>query len=160
MSRPRQRCRHTPVRPSVDRLTAAVLLRAARRADAADDTIEWASTIMPDRNPVRRLRIQQLLAHGNFEAADALIAQGLRRRPTDASLSLLRARSLFAQDRFDSAGRELRLVLTRRSHHRGALELAGKVAMRLGHPRQAVRLFQRAQGVRCDDRGNLAMPAR
>ena len=43
MSRHRQQRRRTPMRPSVDRPTAAVLLRAARRADAADDAIEWAS---------------------------------------------------------------------------------------------------------------------
>jgi len=136
----------------VDRPTAAVLLRAARRAGAADDAIEWAFTVMADRNPVRRLRIEQLLAHQDFEAADTLIAQGLRQRPTDASLSLLRARSLYAQDRFESAGQELRLVLARRPEHRAALELAGTVAMRRGRPRQAVRLFQRAQGRRSDDR--------
>lgn len=152
MSRHRQQRRRTPMRPSVDRPTAAVLLRAARRADAADDAIEWAFTVMADRNPVRRLRIKQLLAHEDFEAADTLIAQGLRRRPTDASLSLLRARSLYAQDRLEPAGRELRLVLARRPHHRGALELAGTVAIRLGQPRQAVKLFQRAQGRRSDDR--------
>jgi len=128
------------------------LLRAAREADAPDEAIEWAFSVMPDRPAARRLRIAQLLAQKNYEAADALIAQGLRRRPTDASLSLLRARSLFAQGKLLPADRELRLVLARRPHHGAALQDAGRVAMALGRPLRAVRFFQLAATRRPDDR--------
>lgn len=133
-----------PMPPTVDRAAAAVLLRAARGPDASDDAVEWAFGVMPERRAAQRLRIRQHLAHGNFEAADALIGRGLRRRPTDASLSLLRARSLFARHRYEAASRELRLVLAQRPHHAGASELAGRVQMKLGHPLRAVRHFQRA----------------
>ena len=132
MSRHRRRHLRDRVRPTVDRPSAVLLLRAARGAGAPDDAIEWAFSAMPDRPAARRLRIEQLLAQKNYEAADALIAQGLRRRPTDPSLSLLRARSLFAQGKLDLADRELRLVLARRPHHAGALQDAGGVAMALG----------------------------
>lgn len=152
MSRQRRRRPHSRVRPTVDRQSAVRLLRSARSAGAPDDAIEWAFSVMPDRPGARRLRIEQLLAQKNYEAADALIAQGLCRRPTDASLSLLRARSLFAQGKFLSAERELRLVLARRPHHAGALEVAGRVGMALDHPLRAVRFFQRAATRRPDDR--------
>ena len=149
------RCRRSrlaaQVQPTVDRAAAAELLRAARVTGAGDETIEWAFTAMPDRRAALRLRIDQLLAHDNFEAADALIGRGLRRRPTDASLSLLRARSLFAQDKLDTAARELRLVLAQRPHHAGAMTLAGQVQMKLGRPLLAVRHFQRAATRRPSD---------
>ena len=152
MSRQRRRRPPGVVQPMVDRESAVRLLRAARGAGAPDDAIEWAFSAMPDRPAARRLRIEQLLAHKNYEAADALIAQGLRRRPTDASLSLLRARSLFAQGTLLAADRELRLVLARRPHHGAALQDAGRVAMALGHPLRAVRFLQRAATRRPDDR--------
>ncbi|MEE8460363.1 MAG: hypothetical protein V3S08_10830, partial [Phycisphaerales bacterium] len=114
--RHRSRCT-VPVQPTIDRAAAAVLLHAAHITDTSDESIEWAFTAMPDRRVAQRLRIEQLLAHANYEAADALIGRGLRKRPTDASLSLLRARSLFAQDKFDAAAREMRLVLAQRPHH-------------------------------------------
>jgi tetratricopeptide (TPR) repeat protein len=152
MSR-RFRSRHAvKVQPTIDRPAAAVLLHAAHITDASDESIEWAFTAMPDRRAAQRLRIGQLLAHGDYEAADALIGSGLRKRPTDASLSLLRARSLFAQDKFDAAAREMRLVLAQRPHHAGAMELAGQVQMKLGRPLRAVRHFQRAATRRPGDR--------
>ena len=138
-------------RGSLDREAAARLLRDARSNDAGD-AVEWAYLTVPECLGARRLKIRMLLRQGNHEAADALIAQGLLQLPTNASLSYLRARSLFAQGKLEPAGRELRLVLAKRPRHRGALELAGKVTIRLGRPRQAVRLFQRAQGRRSDDR--------
>jgi len=140
------------VQPTIDRAAAAVLLHAAHVTNASDEAIEWAFTVMPDRRAAQRLRIGQLLAHGNYEAADALIGRGLRRRPTDASLSLLRARSLFAQDKLDAAAREMRLVLAQRPHHADAMELAGQVQMKLGRPLRAVRHFQRAATRRPGDR--------
>ncbi len=136
---------------AIDREHAARLLRTARGAPENDDAVEWAFSVMPDSRATRRLRIEQLLRAGNYEAADALLARGLRRRPTDASLSLLRARSLFEQESYDSANRELRLVLARRPEHRGALELAGRVALALGRPLRAVGLFERGERRRPDD---------
>ena len=155
MSNRRRSGRVVPIQPTIDRAAAAVLLRAAHvthGTDASDEAIEWAFTVMPDRRAAQRLRIGQLLTHGNYEAADALLGRGLRRRPTDASLSLLRARSLFAQDKFDAAAREIRLVLAQRPHHAGAMELAGQVQMKLGRPLRAVRHFQRAATRRPGDR--------
>jgi tetratricopeptide (TPR) repeat protein len=119
--------------------------------DDADDAVEWAYATMPRSLAARRLKIQVLLRQGNLEAADALIAQGLLQRPTNASLSYLRARSLFAQGKLEPAGRELRLVLAQRPRHRGALELAGRVARGLGDARRAVALLERAEHRRPDD---------
>lgn len=131
---------------TLDRARAADLLRAARRApdDDAGDSIGWAFSLMPDSPAARRLRINLLLKQGDLEAADALIAQGLLRRPTNAALSLLRARSLFARGLFERADRELRLVLAKRPEHRGALELAGKVSLGLGDPLRACAFLGRA----------------
>ncbi len=159
MSKRRRSRRAVPVEPTIDRAAAAVLLHAAHVTDASDEAIEWAFTVMPDRRAAQRLRIGQLLTHGNYEAADALIGRGLRRRPTDASLSLLRARSLFAQEKFEAAAREMRLVLAQRPHHADAMELAGHVQMKLGRPLRAVRHFQRAATRRPGDRA-AAMVAR
>jgi len=161
MSRRRRTSRAGPVQPTIDRAAAAVLLRAAHGTHVgpdsqfmapSDEAIEWAFNAMPDRRAAQRLRIRQLLTHGNYEAADALIGRGLRRRPTDAALSLLRARSLFAQDKFDAAAREMRLVLAQRPYHAAAMELAGHVQMKLGRPLRAVRHFQRAATRRPGDR--------
>jgi tetratricopeptide (TPR) repeat protein len=137
-------------RGSLDREAAARLLRDARSNDA-DDAVEWAYLTVPECLGARRLKIRMLLRQGNHEAADALIAQGLLQLPTNASLSYLRARSLFAQGKLDPAGRELRLVLAKRPRHRGALELAGRVARGLGDARRAVALLERAERRRPDD---------
>ena len=96
------------------------------------EDVEWTFAAMPDSPSAQRLKIELLLRHGDTESADALIARGLLQRPTDAGLTLLRARSLFAQGKLDRARRELRLVLAKRPHHRGAIELAGHVALELG----------------------------
>jgi tetratricopeptide (TPR) repeat protein len=137
-------------RGSLDREAAARLLRDARSNDA-DDAVEWAYLTIPECLGARRLKIRMLLRQGNLEAADALIAQGLLQLPTNASLSYLRARSLFAQGKLEPAGRELRLVLAKRPRHRGALELAGRVARGLGDARRAVALLERAERRRPDD---------
>jgi tetratricopeptide (TPR) repeat protein len=140
----------------IDREAAARLLRDAHRvlgddSDDADDAVEWAFSALPDSLGARRLKIEMLLRQGNLEAADTLIAQGLLQRPTNASLSCLRARSLFAQEKLALAGRELRLVLSRRPRHRGALELAGRVARGLGDSKRAVHFLERAERRRPDD---------
>ena len=137
-------------RGSLDREAAARLLRDARSNDAGD-AVEWAYLTVPECLGARRLKIRMLLRQGNHEAADALIAQGLLQLPTNASLSYLRARSLFAQGKLEPAGRELRLVLAKRPRHRGALELAGRVARGLGDARRAVALLERAERRRPDD---------
>ncbi|MHC4142181.1 MAG: hypothetical protein ACYSUF_10005 [Planctomycetota bacterium] len=126
-------------RGSLDREAAARLLRDARSKDA-DDAVEWAYLTIPECLGARRLKIRMLLRQGNLEAADALIAQGLLQQPTNASLSKL-----------EPAGRELRLVLAQRPRHRGALELAGRVARGLGDARRAVALLERAERRRPDD---------
>jgi tetratricopeptide (TPR) repeat protein len=133
----------------LDRATAARLLRDARRG--VDETVDWAFSMMPDSPGARRLKIKQLLHHGDTESADALIAHGLLQRPTNASLCLLRARSLFAQQKLNAANHELRLVLDHRPKHAGALELAGHIAARLGEARRAVLLLERAEWRRPDD---------
>jgi len=153
-----------PGRDGLDRQAAARLLRDARPlgpegrqnlagtdARNADEAVEWAFTTIPDSLGARRLKIQMLLRQGNLEAADTLIAQGLLQRPTNASLSYLRARSLFAQGKLAPASRELRLVLAKRPRHRGTLELAGRVAFGLGDRRRAVPLLERAERRRPDD---------
>jgi tetratricopeptide (TPR) repeat protein len=137
----------------VDPVEAARLLRAARvAAPSGGEDVEWAFSAMPDRPCAQRLKIEQLLRHGDIEWADALIAQGLLQRPTDAGLTLLRARSLFAQGKLDRAQRELRLVLAKRPHHCGALELAGHVALELGDAHRAAYLFRCIDVRRPDDR--------
>ncbi|MHC4969245.1 MAG: hypothetical protein ACYTF4_11575, partial [Planctomycetota bacterium] len=148
-------------RDDLGRERAARLLRDARRLGPegrqnlagtdADEAVEWAYSTMPDSLGARRLKIQMLLRQGNLEAADTLIAQGLLQRPTNASLSYLRARSLFAQGKLAPARRELRLVLAKRPRHRGTLELAGRVAFGLGDRRCTVALLERAERRRPDD---------
>jgi len=137
----------------VDRPEAARLLRAARDADRLDhdEHVDWAFTVMPDSPGAQRLKVQQLLALGHYEAADAVIARGLRRRPLDCGLTLLRARSLHAQGRDDAAQQELRYVLSRRPEHRDALELAGRVCLDLGEPQRAVRVLESAERRRPDN---------
>jgi tetratricopeptide (TPR) repeat protein len=106
--------------------------------------MEWAFWMMPESMPARRMWIEQLIRQHDYESADALIARGLLVRPTDAALTLLRARSLVAQGRDEEAARELNLVLARRPHHAGALELAGRAALRLGRALDAAGFLERA----------------
>ena len=139
--------------PTVDRVMAARLLRTARSAAPDDDdSVEWALSAMPDSLCTRKLKIELLLRRGDIESASALIAQGLLLRPTDAALGLLRARSFYAQGQFDRAGRELGLVIAKRPHHSGALELAGEVAHQTGDAKRAAEFFERADQRRPSDR--------
>ena len=101
----------------VDAPAAAQLLNLARTAapEKRDDAVDWAFAAMPDHKHPRLLKIRQLLDARDCQAADALLTQGLLQRPTDPSLSLLRAESLLIQGKARAANREIRLVLRRRS---------------------------------------------
>jgi len=145
----------TAQQQTIDRMEAARVLRAARRAAAekADEAIDWSFACMPDRRGPCRLKIQRLLDQGNTEAADALIGQGLLQRPNDPSLGLLRARSLATQGLLTHADRGLRQVLSQRPEHVGALTLAAEVAsQQMNHPR-AVQFLEQALRRRPHDDG-------
>ncbi len=137
-------------RTAIDRAEAARLLRTARAAafDGDGDAIDWAFSAIPESVAVRRLKIEHALHHGDTDSADALIAQGLLLRPTNPSLTLLRARRLYAQGHVRRAKDELRLVLASRPHHCGALELSGRVAAELGDHATAVALLRQAAAER------------
>ncbi len=140
--------------PGLDRPTAARLLRAARlaaRGEGCPDAVEWAFWMMPESASARRAWIERLIVDRDFEGADSLIARGLLKRPTDAALTLLRARSLFAQARHEDAARELNLVLDRRPNHAGTLVLAGRTALSLGQSLEAAGYLERAERRRPGD---------
>ena len=101
--------------------------------------------MMPESASARRAWIERLIADRDFEGADSLIARGLLNRPTDAALTLLRARSLFAQARHEDAARELNLVLDKRPNHAATLVLAGRTALSLGRSLEAAGYFERAE---------------
>lgn len=130
---------------SLDRIATARLLLKARQAGPKDDEqlVDWAFAACPDSPAAMRMKITSLLHHGDHEAADAHIAVGLLRRPTDASLTFLRAHSLFLQKKNERADREIRLVLLRRPTHVGTIHLAARIASKLGEFEQAVILLRR-----------------
>ncbi len=140
-------------RTVAERHAAARLLREARLADSHDvaEMADWAFSQMPDSLPARRLRIQQLVDQGDLESASVLVAQGLLQRPTDASLTLWRARILHRQDAFEQCARELRLVLARRPHHFATLRLSGLTALKLDAPLRAASFLVRAEARRPGD---------
>ncbi len=148
----RRRCA-SPDRAIAARHAAARLLREARRAVADDvaEAVDWAFSQLPDSLGARRLKIQQLVDQGDLESASVLVAQGLLQRPTDASLTLWRARILYRQEQFEQCARELRLVLARRPHHFATLGLAGLAAHRLNAPVRAASFFARAEARRPGD---------
>ena len=151
--RPSSRVTSRGDEPPVDRLEAGRWLRQARAGGAErEERIEWAFSAMPESPGARRLKIELLLRYGDTESAKAIIGQGLLRRPTDPGLSLLRARCLFAEGKIESAHRELRLVLVKRPQHRGALELGGKIALRLDDAERAAYLFRCADARQPQDR--------
>lgn len=135
------------------RHAAARLLREARRAVENDvaEAVDWAFSQLPDSLGARRLKIRQLVDQGDLESASVLVAQGLLRRPTDASLTFWRARILYRQEQFERCARELRLVLARRPHHFATLGLAGLTARQLNAPLRAASLFARAAARRPGD---------
>lgn len=136
----------------LDRAEAARLLREAQ-ASALDDgeAIDWAYLALPGSPAARRLKIRMMLAQGDNQAAETLIAQGLLWRPTDAGLSLLRARALYTSGRIDEARDELKLVLAMRPEHSGALELAGRIALRRRDPLRAADFFRQADARKASD---------
>ncbi len=148
----RRRC-VSPDRAIAARHAAARLLREARRAvgDDVAEAVDWAFSQLPDSLGARRLKIQQLVDQGDLESASVLVAQGLLQRPTDASLTLWRARILYRRDQFEQCARELRLVLARRPHHFATLRLAGLAAHRLNAPVRAASFFARAEARRPGD---------
>ena len=158
MSRPRHQMgptsrRHGRPEPQparLERKDAADLLRAARAVPVGDDAeaIDWAFLAMPDSIPARRLKIEHLLRQGDNDLADALLAQGLLQHPTNPSLTLLRARRLYAQGQVRHAEGELRIVLAARPHHCGTLELAGRVSAELGDASGAVKFLRQAAAER------------
>lgn len=135
---------------TLDRKDAAGLLRAARAVTTGDDgeAIDWAFLAMPDSIPARRLKIEHLLRQGDNDLAGTLIAQGLLQHPTNPSLTLLRARRLYAQGKVRQAEAELRMVLAARPHHCGTLELAGRVSAELGEASRAVEFLRQAAAER------------
>jgi len=137
----------------VERHAAARLLRKARLADSHDagEMADWAFSQLPDSLPARRLRIHQLVDQGDLESASVLVAQGLLQRPTDASLTLWRARILHRQEAFEQCARELRLVLARRPHHFATLRLSGLTALKLDAPLRAASFLVRAEARRPGD---------
>ena len=140
-------------RTIVERYAASRLLRKARQANGTDaaEMVDWAFSQLPDSLPARRLKIQQLVDQGDLESASVLVAQGLLRRPTDASLTLWRARILHRQEAFEQCARELRLVLARRPHHFATLRLSGLTALKLDAPLRAASFLARAEARRPGD---------
>ena len=148
----RRRCVNQD-RAIVERHAAARLLRKSRQADPIDaaEMVDWAFSQLPDSLPARRSKIQQLVDQGDLESASVLVAQGLLQRPTDASLTLWRARILHRQEAFEQCARELRLVLARRPHHFATLRLSGLTALRLSAPLRAASFLARAEARRPGD---------
>jgi len=132
--------------PTIDRAEAAGLLRAARTAgpEQVDEAVGWAFAALPDHKHARILAIERHLAQGDTEMADVLLTRGLLLRPTDASLTRLRARSLLMQGDAAEAGKEIRLALVQRPRHVATLLLAAEIARQLDDLPRAVSLLQRA----------------
>ncbi|MCP3905371.1 MAG: tetratricopeptide repeat protein [Planctomycetes bacterium] len=124
---------------------AARLLRAARRDP---ESVEWAFLALPSSTGAQRLRIEQLIADGDLEAAEALIARVLLQRPSDATLARLRAECCLRRDELRDADREVRFALDRRPNHVGTLVLAGRIARRAGDLPVAIERFDRASEIR------------
>lgn len=133
----------------LDRVKVAHQLRTIRAfvaegSEASSTEIDWVHSVLPESRAVRRLKINSLLAQGDPETADALIALGLLKHPTDSGLSLLSGKSLFLQERYEEADRTIRLVLPRRAQHIETITLAGRIAAKLDNHDRAVNLLQRA----------------
>ncbi len=131
---------------SIGRLEAAHLLRASRSAspEQIDEAVDWAFAALPDRKHARLIAIRRMLHHGDTAMADAQISQGLLQKPTDPSLTLLHAQSLFMQGQPRRAEREIRLVLKQRPQHKATLLLAAEIADTLGQYPDAIDRLERA----------------
>lgn len=115
-----------------DRHEAARLLRSIRRAGPQDagELVDWAFSLMPDRPRVRCLKVEQLLSQGDTDAAEALIAQGLRHRPDNCRLRLLHARNIACRGDVAHARAEAGAILEDHPDHLPSLRLATRLAIR------------------------------
>lgn len=139
---------------AMSRHQAAQLLKLARTqggGDVVNEAIDWAFAAMPDRAIVQRLKIRSLMRTGQFEAADALLAQALLIYPLDPVLSVLRAERLLSRGRPDSATREIELVLARHPHRTSALAVGARIASSIGDHVRASLLLERAVSLRPAD---------
>jgi len=134
----------------VSRRQAAQLLKLARHGsgDVVSEAVDWAYAAMPDRVIVQRLKVRSLLRTGQFESADALLAQALLIYPTDHVLSTMRAERLLHKGRLESAAREIELVLAHHPERPSALSLGAEIASRQGDRARALALLQRAVDAR------------
>ncbi|MHC5115011.1 MAG: tetratricopeptide repeat protein, partial [Planctomycetota bacterium] len=140
----------TPLSPA----DAAGLLRAARR-DV--DAVEWAFLALPASRAALRLRIEQLLAGGDTESAEALIARALLHHPSDPTLARLRAECHLRHGAIRLADREIRFALERRPHHVATLVLGGRIARAAGDAPLAIERLQAARAAR-PGRDDVARP--
>ena len=146
---------------SIDRVQAAALLIEARNAkgSVAIEAIDWAFFQLPDSPGARSLKIKQLINQVEFDEAIAVIAHGLLQRPTNASLTLLRAQVLHAQRKYEECEHEIRLLLLKRPKHFASLALAGRIALANDAPVLAASYFTRASSRRPSDREILKLLA-
>lgn len=130
----------------VDRAEVARQLRdwRARGCPAADDVIDWAFSHTPSSHVLRRLRIESLIDTDDLDSAETLIAHGLRLRPADPSLTLLRAKAALRRGRIARAQAHSDHVLTLRPRHVAALELAAAIAREHNDHVRAADLLRRA----------------
>lgn len=146
---------------TIDRIQAATLLQEARNAkdSVANDAIDRAFAQLPDSPGAKSLKIKQLINQDDLDEAGAVIAQGLLQRPTNASLTLLRAQVLFAQGKYDDCAHELRLLLLNRPKHFASLVLAGQIAIANDAPLRAASYFMRASSRPLSNRETLKLLA-
>ncbi len=146
---------------TIDRTQAATLLQEARNAEGsvANDAIDRAFAQLTDSPGARSLKIKQLINQDDLDEAGAVIAQGLLQRPTNASLTLLRAQVLYAQGKYDDCAHELRLLLLNRPKHFASLVLAGQIAIANDAPLRAASYFMRASSRPLSNRETLKLLA-
>jgi tetratricopeptide (TPR) repeat protein len=131
---------------AINRLDASRLLRAARASGRGKgcDAVDWAFAALPESRAACRLKIACLLADGDYETADGLIARGLLARPDDVSLMQQRVECLLGRGLAFRASVEVKLLLRRRPEHGSALAACGRVAAALGNWPRAIELLQSA----------------
>ncbi len=140
---------------AVERSAAAVALREARsaaRENPQDESIDWAHALLGDRAAALALRARSLLAAGDAEAAESLLARGLLRHPDHSGLALLRCECLHRRGECDEAQAAMDELLPRRPDHNRTLVLAANIAAAHGRHHDAVALLRRAAAARprCD----------
>lgn len=134
----------------VDRREAAMILRAARHADAGrrEELTDLALGMMPDSRPVLRLHVRALFEADDCEGAHALTARGLLIWPNDATLMQYRAQALNELGRRNEALDEIQRLLHRQPHRVGALVFGAEVAGEAGQRERAVIWLARAHLLR------------